>query len=121
MYNIGDIFYNDEEYSARAEWCNNNGCRIEEIEADEEGKQRFQIKQVEVTEEQQLRHELLELQDWFSNVYDNQVKQYQRCTRLNTTYDTTKYGTIEELDEQAVTNAARIKEIKELLSSDTEA
>lgn len=120
MYNIGDIFYNDEEYTARAEWCNNNGCRIEEIEADEEGKRRFQIKQVEVTEEQQLRHELLELQDWFSDIYDNQVAQYQRCSRLGVTYDG-KYGTIEELDEQAVTNAARIKEIKELLSSDTEA
>ena len=47
MYKIGDIFYADEEYSARARFCNDNNLMIVEIEQDEEGKRRFQIKAVQ--------------------------------------------------------------------------
>lgn len=42
MYQIGDMFYLDDEYSARAEFCNNNGLVIVEIGRDEKGR-RFQI------------------------------------------------------------------------------
>ena len=52
MYNIGDIFYLDNEYSARAKFCNENGYVIKEIEPDENGR-RFQIQDLpELTEEQ---------------------------------------------------------------------
>jgi hypothetical protein len=45
VYKIGDIFHLDEEYSARAEYCNNNNLVIMEIEADNEGR-RFQIQAI---------------------------------------------------------------------------
>lgn len=42
MFQLNEIFYEDEEYSKRAEFCNKNGYVIEEIEPNEEGR-RFQI------------------------------------------------------------------------------
>jgi hypothetical protein len=57
-----------------------------------------------------------QLINWFT-LYDQQVQQYNRAVRLNLPYDA-KYGTIEELDAQAVINAQRLNtlraEIKEL-------
>lgn len=46
MYEIGQIFTDDEEYSKRAEWCNNNHCYIEEINPKEDGTRQFQIKEI---------------------------------------------------------------------------
>lgn len=42
MYKIGDVFYDDNEYSKRAEFCNNNNLIIKEIESDNNGR-RFTI------------------------------------------------------------------------------
>lgn len=42
MFNLNEIFYEDEDYKARAEFCNKNGLFILEIEPDENGR-RFQI------------------------------------------------------------------------------
>lgn len=39
---MGEIFYFDENYSKKANWCNENDCYIEEIEKDEKGR-RFRI------------------------------------------------------------------------------
>ena len=36
---IGEIFYYDETYKDKAEWCNENDCRIEEVGEDEKGRQ----------------------------------------------------------------------------------
>lgn len=58
-----------------------------------------------------LQAELTELNDWFSNVYDIQVQQYNRSARLNLPYDA-KYGTIEELDALATKNSIRIRELR---------
>lgn len=44
-YNIGDIFTLDEEYTERANFCNENGYYIEEIEQ-KDGVRQFQIKEV---------------------------------------------------------------------------
>lgn len=44
MYKVNDIFYLDEEYSARADFCNQNNLVIVEIEADDNGR-RFQIQE----------------------------------------------------------------------------
>lgn len=57
------------------------------------------------------RKELADLEKWFTEVYDAQVKQYNRCQRLGIAYDN-KYGTIAELDNQATTNAKRISELR---------
>lgn len=43
MYQIGDIFYYDSEYSNRAMWCNEHGLIITEIAPDEKGNRCFQI------------------------------------------------------------------------------
>lgn len=45
MYEVGQIFTDDEEYSKRAEWCNENGYYIEEIEPLEDGTRQFTIKE----------------------------------------------------------------------------
>lgn len=56
MYKLNDIFYDDEEYCARAEFCNNEGYVICEIEPDEKGR-RFTIqKPSEPTEEEKLSY-----------------------------------------------------------------
>ena len=47
---------------------------------------------------------------WFDK-YDLQVKQYNRCQRLGVEFD----KDIKELDDLAVVNAKRIKELRELL------
>ena len=43
VYKIGDIFTNDKEYAARAQFCNENGYFIQEIEPLENGTRQFQI------------------------------------------------------------------------------
>lgn len=63
---------------------------------------------------QKYAEELTELETWFSEVYDMQMKQYERCVRLGIEF-TSKYGTVEELDAQAVGKAARIKELRTLI------
>lgn len=65
-----------------------------------------------VTEEELLRNELAELENWFLE-YDNQVKQYSRCLRLGLEFD----KDINELDNQAKINAERITEIRNLLKN----
>lgn len=56
------------------------------------------------------KQEIYQLEQWFIT-YDQQVQQYNRAVRLNLPYDA-KYGTIEELDAQAVTNSQRISELR---------
>lgn len=53
MYQVNDIFYFDNEYSARAEWCNQNGKVIVEIEPDENGR-RFQIQEIPAPTKEEL-------------------------------------------------------------------
>lgn len=44
-YNIGDIFTLEDEYTAIANFCNENGYYIEEIEPLEDGTRQFTIKE----------------------------------------------------------------------------
>lgn len=62
------------------------------------------------TEKELAKIELNELLKWFEE-YDNQVKQYERCTRLNIEYD----KDINAFDIQAEKNAKRITEIRNML------
>lgn len=55
MYHLNDVFRDDGEYSARAEFCNKNGYCIEEIEPDEGGR-RFKISNLILSEEQKKRN-----------------------------------------------------------------
>ena len=67
------------------------------------------VREVVKTQYDNCVDELNELETWFSSVYDVQMQQYERCVRLGIEF-TSKYGTVDELDAQAVTKAARIKE-----------
>lgn len=46
MYKVGDIFTVDNEYSQRAQFCNENNLMIVEIEKSADGKRQFQIQEV---------------------------------------------------------------------------
>lgn len=52
MYNVGDIFYEDSQYAARAQFCNENNYRIIEIDPDQEGRARFQIQKPEYSQKE---------------------------------------------------------------------
>ena len=43
-YGINQIFTDDDDYTNKAKWCNENNCYIEEIEAKEDGTRQFQIR-----------------------------------------------------------------------------
>lgn len=118
-------YYKDGFYSKQSE--NNDRIEITEdyfnylfekqaegmqIYADETGYPR--VREPIITQEAKYRDELDELETWFSEVYDMQMKQYERCQRLGITYDN-KYGTIEELDATAYKNSQRISELRSLI------
>lgn len=110
MYKLNDIFYLDDEYSARSDFCNEKGnLTIKEIEPDEKGR-RFQIVEVTYSEVELASIEISQLELWF-NWYDEQTIQYQRSVRLGVEFD----KDMAELDKQAVDNAKRIKELRTLL------
>ena len=46
QYKVGDIFGLDDDYSNKANFCNDNGLMIVEIEKSEKGERRFQIQNV---------------------------------------------------------------------------
>ena len=58
-YEIGLIFVDDEDYTNKANWCNEHNCYIEEIEPLEDGTGQFQIKQIpQKTEDEKLIEQL---------------------------------------------------------------
>lgn len=61
-YKINQIFYEDNDYSNKATFCNENGLMIKEIEPDEKGR-RFQIVQPTVDEISQKAIRKQELQN----------------------------------------------------------
>ena len=71
MYELNDIFYNDKEYSQRAKWCNENGYVIKEIDADEEGKRRFQIQETPPLTEEQILNNLRDRREAECFIYIN--------------------------------------------------
>lgn len=58
-YEVGLIFVDDEDYSNKAEWCNNNGCYNEEIEPKDDGTRQFQIKKPKEPTLEELREQKL--------------------------------------------------------------
>lgn len=78
-YEINYIFYDDEDYSNVANYCNNNNLVIVEIERDEEGKRRFQIQEPIPNS---LYNELDELKQWFDVYYTQHEQKYRRLIAL---------------------------------------
>jgi hypothetical protein len=71
-YKIGDIFTNDKEYTARAQWCNENGYFIQEIEQ-ENGVRRFQICAPKEQSLSELKSEKLAELTAITSKFDNQL------------------------------------------------
>ncbi len=64
----------------------------------------------------ELESELGDLTQWFEEIYDMQAKQYERCVRLGIAYDS-KYGSMFDLDREAVLKGKRITEIRKMLQN----
>ena len=78
-YEIGLIFVDDKDYTNKAEWCNENGCYIAEIEPLEDGTRQFQIKQIpQKTEDEKLieqyQSEIIELKKYLSDTDYKAIK-----------------------------------------------
>ncbi len=54
MFNLNEIFYEDEDYKARADFCNKNGYVIQEIDTDENGR-RFQIQKLPAPTQEEIK------------------------------------------------------------------
>ena len=78
-YEIGLIFVDDEDYTNKANWCNENGYYIEEIKPLEDGTRQFQIKQMpQKTEDEKLieqyQSEIVELKKYLSDTDYKAIK-----------------------------------------------
>ena len=78
-YEIGLIFADDKDYTNKANWCNENGCYIEEIEPREDGTRQFQIKQIPQKSEdekviEQYQSEIIELKKYLSDTDYKAIK-----------------------------------------------
>ena len=78
-YEIDLIFVDDEDYTNKANWCNENNCYIEEIEPKEDGTRQFQIKQIpQKTEDEKLieqyQAEIIELKKYLSDTDYKAIK-----------------------------------------------
>ena len=78
-YEIGLIFVDDEDYTNKANWCNENNCYIEEIEPKEDGTRQFQIKQIPQKSEdekviEQYQAEIIELKKYLSDTDYKAIK-----------------------------------------------
>ena len=72
-YEINQIFTDDDDYSNKAKWCNENGYYIAEIEPLEDGTRQFQIKapqHQEPTQEELVRQRIDEIKVRVQNVLD---------------------------------------------------
>lgn len=118
MYNIGYIFYeNDKDYTAIANYCNQNNLSIVEIEADENGK-RFTIVENKLTDVELMRIELLQLKDWYNTEYTKEEQKLRRLhtLRLLTDEGYNPYDELINLYSEAEIKRARIQELERLLS-----
>ena len=77
-YEIGLIFVDDEDYSNKAKWCNENGYYIDEIEPLEDGTRQFQIKapqHQEPTQEEIVQSRIAEIQTAVQNLLDSKAQE----------------------------------------------
>ena len=95
MYEIGQIFIDDEEYSKRAEWCNSHNCFIQEITQPDDVVRQFQIQEIPAPTDEELaqqvraqRNSLLNQTDYLmmpdypiSEEYREKIKTYRQELR----------------------------------------
>ena len=75
-YEINQIFSDDDDYTNKANWCNDNGCYIEEIEPLEDGTRQFQIKApTPPTPEETVQIRITEIQSAVQNLLDSKARE----------------------------------------------
>ena len=75
-YEIGLNFVDDEDYTNKANWCNENGCYIAEIEPLEDGTRQFQIKAPqEPAQEDIVKSRITEIQSAVQNLLDAKAQE----------------------------------------------
>ena len=72
-YNVGDIFTDDEFYTERAQFCNENGYFIQEIEPLDNGTRQFQICAPKEKTLSELKSEKLSELASITSKFDNQL------------------------------------------------
>jgi uncharacterized coiled-coil DUF342 family protein len=78
MYSINQIFTNDDDYTNKANWCNENGYYIAEIEPLEDGTRQFQIKAPqEPSQEELVRQRINEIKVKVQNVLDAKAQELE--------------------------------------------
>lgn len=82
MYKVNEIFYIDDKYTERAEFCNNNNLIIVEIEPDENGR-RFQIQEAPLPTERELAEQ--EIAKLKQKLFDSDYKAIKFAEGLFTT------------------------------------
>lgn len=98
-YKLGDVFYCDEEYSKRAEFCNNNGFVIKEFDKDESGETRYQICEVEPPTEKELKFaQIWKLKDELQKCKED-VEQVELFGMSRSDYDYKKKRCVEIIKE----------------------
>lgn len=75
-YQVGEIFYIDENYSARAEYCNKHNLMIKEIEPDERGRRFIIANLPEPTSEEKTYIKITNLKDELEK-YKEDVEQVE--------------------------------------------
>lgn len=125
MYNIGDIFYLDDEYEKKTKFCNENNLMIVEIDKDENGERQFQIQEVPKPTQYEMRQqEILDLKNWFDKTYNYKEQKYRRLIVLNKKDTVILNGKILEIDandllhqlyEEAEGKRLRIQELEKLV------
>ena len=111
MYSINQIFTYDEDYANKANWCNENGCYIEEVEPLEDGTRQYQIKEIpRKTEDEKLIEQ-----------YQSEITELKKYLYV-TDYKAIKFaeGEITETDYQEVKSQrhdarVRINELESLI------
>lgn len=77
-YEVNQIFIDDDDYTNKVNWCNENGYYIEEIEPLEDGTRQFQIKaHQEPTQEELVRQRIDEIKVAVQGVLDAKAQELE--------------------------------------------
>lgn len=115
MYQVGDIFTDDAEYSARTKWCNENQKMIVEIEKNSNGERQFQIQEpLKPTQKQLAEIEINSLKNWFNGYYTEHEQKYRRLYSMRIYCDdgSDPYQQLMLLYQTAEKNRKRIQELE---------
>lgn len=82
-FEIGEIITDEDmdEYTAAAQWCNENGAMIEEIGEKGESPRQFQIKKFEITTEE-LKAQVRAVRDKYMQTTQNRIDRYRNQKEL---------------------------------------